>query len=114
MMLKNIMIMNNRDQKTGAVIGYCPDSERNGITSSPDGEEAITTSRPTQEEEERGRSASRAGSPDSDIEFIDVEPWPEPVDGNVLLDEIRDELKRFVVLPPWAAEILALMAVHTY
>src|SRR5206468_3740485 len=41
-------------------------------------------------------------------------PWPEPVDGRTLLDELRDFLRRVVVLPMWAAEILALWIVHTY
>jgi hypothetical protein len=37
-----------------------------------------------------------------------VEPWPEPVDGCRLLDEIVATLTRFVVLPRWAPETLAL------
>src|SRR4051794_29800207 len=37
-----------------------------------------------------------------------VEPWAEAVDGNVLLGELVGVLKRFVVLPKWAAETLAL------
>src|SRR5205814_1847176 len=44
----------------------------------------------------------------------DVEPWPEPVDGRVLLDELRWWLARFAVLPKWAAEILALWVLHTF
>jgi len=44
----------------------------------------------------------------------DVEPWPESVDGRVLLDELRGVMERFVVLPKWAAETLALWVVHTY
>jgi putative DNA primase/helicase len=44
----------------------------------------------------------------------DVEPWPESVDGRVLLDELLGVLERFVVLPKWAAETLALWVVHTY
>ena len=41
-----------------------------------------------------------------------VEPWPEAVDGRVLLDELKAALERFVVLPKWAAETLALWVVH--
>jgi hypothetical protein len=44
----------------------------------------------------------------------DVEPWPEPVDGRVLLDELKWWLTRFAVLPKWAAEILALWVLHTF
>lgn len=40
--------------------------------------------------------------------------WPEPVDGKALLDELVHLLKRFVVLPKWAPEALALWIVHTY
>src|SRR5437867_1340469 len=43
-----------------------------------------------------------------------VVPWPEPVNGNTLLHEIRQFLSLFVVLPMWAAEILTLWIVHTY
>jgi len=43
-----------------------------------------------------------------------VEPWPEPVDGNLLMFEITQVLRLFVVLPKWAAETLALWVLHTY
>jgi hypothetical protein len=35
-----------------------------------------------------------------------VEPWPDPVDGVALCDDIARELRRFVVLPPGAAPAL--------
>jgi hypothetical protein len=44
----------------------------------------------------------------------DPEPWPEPVDGQALLDELAGIFKRFVVLPPFAEEALALWSLHTY
>jgi hypothetical protein len=44
----------------------------------------------------------------------EVEPWPESVDGGVVLDELERVLKRFVVLPKWRAESLALWVLHTY
>jgi hypothetical protein len=44
----------------------------------------------------------------------DVEPWPQPVDAQSLLCDIAEVLKRFVVLPQWGAETLALWALHTY
>jgi hypothetical protein len=43
-----------------------------------------------------------------------VVPWAEPVDGNKLLHELRQLVEEFVVLPRWAAEVLALWIVHTY
>src|SRR5205823_2154120 len=45
---------------------------------------------------------------------LDPDPWPGPVDGKVLLDLLAQLLKRFVVLPKWAAETLALWILHTY
>ena len=48
------------------------------------------------------------------MDFPEVEPWPEPVDGSLLLDELERVMRRFVVLPRWAAETLALWTVHTY
>src|SRR5688500_8911523 len=48
------------------------------------------------------------------LEFPEVEPWMEAVDGAALLDEIRTVLKRFTVLPQWGAEALALWVLHTY
>src|SRR5262249_36091719 len=44
----------------------------------------------------------------------DPEPWPEPVDGAALLNELAAVFKRFVVLPPSADEALALWTLHTY
>jgi hypothetical protein len=48
------------------------------------------------------------------LKWTAVEPWPEPVNLKTLLDAIVQVLKRFVVLPKWAAETLALWVVHTY
>ena len=48
------------------------------------------------------------------LEFNQIEPWPEPVDGSALLTALTDLIKRFVVLPQWAAETLALWTLHTY
>ena len=48
------------------------------------------------------------------LQVEDVAPWPEPVEGVALLEELRKTLKRFVVLPAWAAETLALWTLHTY
>ena len=42
------------------------------------------------------------------------EPWPEPVDGPALLDELEQVMTRHVVLPPFGAEAAALWVLHTY
>src|SRR5687768_12415668 len=44
----------------------------------------------------------------------DAEPWLEAVIGAQLPDDLRDTIKRYVVLPPMAAETLALWTLHTY
>jgi hypothetical protein len=44
----------------------------------------------------------------------ELEPWPEPVEGAALLDEIRALLERYVVLPPHGTIALALWVAHTY
>src|SRR5579859_169932 len=51
------------------------------------------------------------GSP---LEQLEVEPWPEPVDLGVLLDELVRTIGSFVILPKWGAETLALWVVHTF
>jgi putative DNA primase/helicase len=43
-----------------------------------------------------------------------VTPWPEPVVGAALLEEILQAMRRVVVLPKWAGETLALFVPHTY
>jgi putative DNA primase/helicase len=44
----------------------------------------------------------------------EVEPWPDPVDGPALLSEIREVYQRFVVMPPYAADALALYTLNSY
>src|SRR6266699_2798857 len=46
--------------------------------------------------------------------FPIIEPWDEPVEGARLLDELRDFIRQYVVLPDHAAEVLALFVAHTY
>jgi len=53
-------------------------------------------------------------SPVNALQFPVVEPWPEPVSGKLLLDELAGLLNRFVILPPWAADTIALWVLHTY
>jgi hypothetical protein len=65
---------------------------------------------PTREEPAPDQSRS-APAP---LRFPVVEPWPEPVDGKTLLDLLAQIFARFVILPKWAAETLALWTLHTY
>src|SRR6266496_693366 len=48
------------------------------------------------------------------LQLREVKPWPQPVNGQVLLDELASTMRRFVVLTSWAAEVLALWVLHTY
>jgi putative DNA primase/helicase len=43
-----------------------------------------------------------------------VEPWPEPMEGAELLEELRRTFKRFMVLPGPMDIFLALWTLHTY
>jgi hypothetical protein len=47
-------------------------------------------------------------------QFPQIEPWPHKVDGAKLLDDIADIIRRHVIMPPHAAEAIALWVVHTH
>ncbi len=48
------------------------------------------------------------------LQFPEIEPWPDPVNGELLLNELLAIINRFVVLPKCAGETLALWTLHTY
>ena len=48
------------------------------------------------------------------LELPTIEPWPEPVNGAELLDNICNAVRRYLVLPDGSAEILALWAIHAH
>lgn len=48
------------------------------------------------------------------VAFADPEPWPEPVDGAALLEDVRAFLARFLGLPPGSDALLAAVTVYTY
>lgn len=48
------------------------------------------------------------------LDLRDPEPWPEPVDGATLLDEIARVIGRFVVIPKRDADAAALWVLMTY
>ena len=50
----------------------------------------------------------------SELKLPPIEPWPERVDGNLLMNEIRQVHGRIVVLPKWAGVTVPPWIVHTY
>lgn len=56
-------------------------------------------------------NAAPSGRP---FAFADPEPWPEPVDGAALLDEIFSVLRRHVFIGENEAAICSVWALHTY
>lgn len=49
-----------------------------------------------------------------EVVLPEVEPWPDPVDGRSVLDQIATVFRRFLVLPEGAADVLALFCAHTH
>ncbi len=55
------------------------------------------------------------GAPDDDQPpHWAVEPWDEPVNGAELLDDIVRAINRYMVMPPHAAEAVALWLIHAW
>lgn len=50
----------------------------------------------------------------SALSIPDDAPWPEPVDGVRLIDDMTARMHRYCVLPEHAAEACALWALHTF
>jgi hypothetical protein len=50
----------------------------------------------------------------SAVSFPEPEPWPDPVAGDVLLSEIADAIRRYVVMEDHSRDLCALWVVHTY
>jgi len=48
------------------------------------------------------------------IEFTEIEPWPEPVNGAELLDEIATAVRSYVVMVNHFRDTCALWSMHTY
>jgi putative DNA primase/helicase len=64
----------------------------------------VKAKRPTTDDGKQGHA----------ISFSEPEPWPEPVDGPELLDEMAKAIRRHVVLPEHACDASALWVAHTY
>jgi Protein of unknown function (DUF3631) len=50
----------------------------------------------------------------SAVSFEEIEPWPEPVNGGKLLDDIATAIRNHVVMSDCARDISALWTVHSY
>jgi putative DNA primase/helicase len=63
-----------------------------------------------------GRAADAANTKGQGrrIEIADIVPWPEPVDGAALIDEVAGAIRRYVVLDLASADATALWTVHTH
>jgi putative DNA primase/helicase len=72
--------------------------------------------RPTtlDKEVKRVRMGGGLGGQGQTIEFDQIEPWPTPVDGAGLLDEIASALRSCVYMDPWQHDIVALWVLHAH
>lgn len=51
----------------------------------------------------------------AETDFLpDVEPWPEPINGAELADDLVNTIKKYVYLPDGASEVIAIWMLHTY
>ena len=57
---------------------------------------------------------SEAAGQGKTIILTDPEPWPDPVNGSELLDDIVGLLKQFVIFPDNGPEAIALWVIHTF
>ena len=48
------------------------------------------------------------------VTLVDVEPWPDPVNGADVLDQVAERIGHYMVLPPGAADVTALWCAHTH
>lgn len=66
---------------------------------------------------DRAVAAARAAFADGAgraFKLENPEPWPEPVNGAALLDELAEQITAHVSLPPAAADTVALWVIHTH
>src|SRR5258705_10087710 len=66
------------------------------------------------EQPQFAKSEEKRRQPRPRVKLATVVPWPEPVNGAILLDQIVAVLRRFVIFPKWVAEMLALWILHTF
>ena len=59
-------------------------------------------------------SASASGTQGTALEFEDPTPWPEPVDGEALLDELADTFRRHLIVHDCGVEAVSLWTLLSY
>src|SRR5580658_9342693 len=62
----------------------------------------------------RTKHSQGANIQGKNINLSAPQPWPDPVDGAEVLNQISQTLSRFVSLPKGAADAIALWAAHTH
>ena len=60
------------------------------------------------------KAARDNGQDENNLGLFEPDPWPEEVDGDDLLNRITTALRRYVVMPPHAAEAVALWVMHCH
>lgn len=60
------------------------------------------------------REVQQESTSASDDMFVELEPWPEPVNGSELLSEIDRTIRRFIVCEPETAQAASLWIVMTW
>jgi putative DNA primase/helicase len=60
------------------------------------------------------RLRNGAGGGEGGFFLSDPDPWPHPVNGAAFLDLLVGNLRKYVVLPPMAAEAIALWLLHAH
>jgi len=62
---------------------------------------------------EREKTAG-AGTQGRPLTFPQIEPWPDPIDGEALLDNLVVAISRHVVMADYAVHAIALWIIHTW
>lgn len=75
---------------------------------------ARVTTLDTAVERARPRDNANDGRQGEALTFERPTPWPDPVDGEALYDELERTFTRYLALPKGAAPALALWTLHTY
>ncbi len=63
---------------------------------------------------DRAVKAKRGDGEEAPFVLPEPEPWPEPVDGDDLLDQLGAKYREYLVLPDGGEVILSLWTIHTH